>query len=67
MQMENKGGPYRFVAFSVVLEVPLGHGSLATEAMKRAAYMPFGSSAYVEILDCGEGGQKLWMDGMRPG
>jgi hypothetical protein len=62
----NRGNAsYRFVAFSTITGHSQAYAATAKEALALAAeYLP--AADFVEILDCGDNGRKVWTGGGVP-
>ena len=56
---------FRFIAFSTITGQPEAHAASASAALELASkHLP--DAAFLEVLDCGENGRKVWTGGVSP-
>jgi hypothetical protein len=56
---------YRFVAFSTINGLPQAHAGTAAAALRLAA-IGLPDAGFLEVLDCGDNGGKVWTGGVTP-
>jgi hypothetical protein len=57
--------PFRFIAFSTITGQSRAYAGTAQEALSLATKHP-PDADFIEILDCGENGKKVWTGGSVP-
>jgi hypothetical protein len=56
---------FKFVAFDMIAGQPQAHAKTAQEALALATeHLP--NADFIEVLDCGDNGQKIWTGGSLP-
>lgn len=51
---------FHFIAFNMVSQNSLAHADTPQRALELAAGMLRGDTSFLEVLDCGTAGRKLW-------
>lgn len=58
---------FRYIAFCMVTQEPLARAETAAQALTRAcSFNELPDADYIEVLDCGENGRKIWTGGVFP-
>ncbi len=62
----NRGGAsFQFIVFDMITGQPMAHAKTVGEALALATkHLP--DADFIEILDCGENGKKVWTGGSQP-
>jgi hypothetical protein len=56
---------YRFIAFFMITLQPAAHAATAKDAMELAS-RDLPDTDFIEVLDCGDNGRKIWTGGVQP-
>lgn len=59
------GASFQFIAFDMISGQPQAHAKTAAGALALATeFLP--NNDFIEVLDCGENGKKVWTGGSQP-
>jgi hypothetical protein len=59
------GGSFQFIAYDMITGLPQAHAKTAGGALALAAeHLP--NADFIEVLDCGDNGKKVWTGGSIP-